>query len=113
MSTRAISLAPEATRAMASCAELALLMETARPSALKRPLACAVTKGAATASIGRSRENSIATASAARAAGHTPPLKAANRARMTRSVLVRFARIETNHGTAGNNDIVAGLMQES
>src|ERR1700752_3873801 len=98
---------------MASCAEVALLMEKERPSALKRPLVCAITKGAATASIGRSSVNWIATVSAARAAGHAPPLQAAKRARITRSVLVRFARIETNQGTDRQQQRCCGLMQES
>ena len=60
MSTSAKSLVPAATRAIASGDPLAILVVTARPSALNRPPADAITKGAAAASIGRSSENWIA-----------------------------------------------------
>src|SRR5258708_35859760 len=60
ISTSAKSLAPAATRAIASGDPLALLVATARPSALNRPRADAIMNGAAPASIGRSSENWIA-----------------------------------------------------
>jgi len=45
MSTSAKSLVPAATRAIASCDPLAMLVETARPSEPNKPLADAITKG--------------------------------------------------------------------
>src|SRR2546430_3489287 len=57
MSTRAKSLVPAATRAIASCDPLAMLVVTASASAPNRPPAVAITNGAAAASIGRSNEN--------------------------------------------------------
>src|SRR5260370_23041792 len=60
MSASAKSLAPEATRAIASADPLVTWIATASPSAPNRPRADAITKGAAPASIGRSSENWIA-----------------------------------------------------
>ena len=57
MSTSARSLLPDVTRAIASCELAVAPMVTARPSLPNRPLTCAITKGAATASIGRSSVN--------------------------------------------------------
>ena len=60
MSTSAKSLAPLATRAIASGDPLAISVVTARPSWPNRPSDAATMKGAAPASIGRSRVNWIA-----------------------------------------------------
>ena len=93
-------LLPDVTRAIASCELADAPMVTARPSLANRPLTCAITKGAATASIGRSSVNCTVTgclSSAALAGAHARPPRPASRAGMRRSAWVRLTRIELNH----------------
>jgi hypothetical protein len=73
MSTKAKSLEPAATRAIASDDPLAILVVTASASALNRPFAEAITNGAAAASIGRSSENWIASGGRGSSAARTLP----------------------------------------
>src|ERR1700730_7573929 len=73
MSASAKSLAPEATRAIASADPLATWIATASPSAPNSPPADAITNGAAPASIGRSSENWIAIGCRASSAAQLAP----------------------------------------
>src|ERR1700736_671548 len=105
ISTRAKSLAPVATRAIASGDPLAILVLTARPSELNRPRADATTKGAALASIGRSKENWIAiggrTSFAAwpsSAPRHANPSRPVSKPKKRRNVIDGLARIENTSG---------------
>src|ERR1700686_667671 len=102
ISTSAKSLSPLATRAIASGHPLAILVVTARPSELNKPLTDAITKGAALASIGRSRENWIAiggrTSPAARLTKHAKPGRPISKAKKQRTAMVGFTRIEITSG---------------
>jgi hypothetical protein len=100
MSTSAKSLLPAATRAMASGDPLAILVVTARASALNSPPAAAITNGAAAASIGRSSENWIASGGRGSSAANTwlapkpaIPHRPASEARSERKAWVRVVRI--------------------
>src|ERR1700737_2164091 len=100
ISISAKSLAPVATRAIASGDPLAILVVTARPSELNRPRTDASTKGAALASIGRSRENWIAiggrTSFAARlssAPKHANPSRPVSKAEKQGMAMVWLARM--------------------
>ena len=112
MSTSAKSLVPAATRAIASGDPLAILVLTASPSEPNKPLLAASTNGAALASIGRSRENWIATGGrVSPGARHSPapnPSEKTSRPsserRKQRTALVEFARIAI---TSGGPDPVA------
>jgi hypothetical protein len=82
---------------------LALLIVTARPSALNKPRANATMKGAAPASIGRSRENRTAigcrASSAARlgpAPKQTTAIRPVSEARKQRIAMVLVTRIGMN-----------------
>src|SRR5690349_2797358 len=100
MSTRAKSLVPAATRAIASCDPLAMLVVTASASALNRPPDEAITNGAAAASIGRSSENWIARggrdSSAARTSPAVKPAIAHNPARGARRAPKRALKRNLN-----------------
>src|SRR5258708_20601880 len=109
MSTKANSLVPAATRAIASAGPLAILVETARPSELKKPLVAAITKGAALASIGRSKENMIAiggrTSAAARlsvAPQQAKPSRPISEAKMQRTAMVGLARMGDYFGSCAS-----------
>src|SRR5260370_28363710 len=100
MSTKANSLVPAATRGIAAAGPLAILVQTARPSELKKPLVAAITKGAALASIGRSKENMIAiggrTSAAARlsvAPQQAKPSRPISEAKMQLTAMVGLARM--------------------
>ena len=107
MSTSAKSLSPLATRAIASRDPLAILVVTARPSELNKPLTDASTKGAALASIGRSKENWIAIGCrVSGAAGlcvkpkHAKANRPISEAKMQLLAMVGLARIGITSGPA-------------
>src|SRR4029453_1570628 len=107
MSTRAKSLSPLATRAIASRDPLAILVVTARPSELNTPRTEASTKGAAPASIGGSKENWTAiggrTSAAARLSiepRHAKQNRPISEARMQLLAMGGLARIGATSGPA-------------
>src|SRR5258705_9038798 len=103
MSTRAKSLEPAATRAIASSDPLAMLVVTARPSELNRPLTPAIRRGAARASTGRSGVNWIAigcgrSSAAAATPAHATAPSPISKARIQRMALLLITRIGTRPG---------------